>query len=273
MPYEPGGKPQPGRPTTPMEFLAALRLLRLRSGLTFRQLAARSGNVLPPSTTASVLNRVALPKRQFVDAFTRACGLEEGEVAAWLAVRDALGGGSLAVGGGYPSSVERVDGAAAPDCPVHDRMTSRPPVPELLPADIADFTGREAEVGWLCDRLHVGDERSSPAPAVAVVSGMGGVGKTSLAVHVAHRLAEVFPDGRLYADLRSEDAAPLDPTEILARLLRALGVPNRAIPGDGASARNVPLDAGRSQSPRRAGQRRREEQMRPLLPGTAECRW
>lgn len=67
------------------------------------------------------------------------------------------------------------------------------------------------------------------AMVTVVISGKGGIGKTSLAVHLAHRLREVFRDGQLYVDLRAAHGR-VEPAEVLARFLRAIGVPGRAIP-------------------------------------------
>jgi tetratricopeptide (TPR) repeat protein/transcriptional regulator with XRE-family HTH domain len=87
-----------------------------------------------------------------------------------------------------------------------------------LPADLADFTGRETESALVAELL-----RASSAVAI---DGMAGVGKTSLAVHVAHQLAASFPDGGLYLDLHgfTPGHEPLEPSAALARLLGALGV-------------------------------------------------
>src|SRR5258708_1827366 len=82
--------PQPDRVGTPAEFAAALRALRTWSGLTFRQLEGKAtafGSSLPASTVATTVNRTTLPREQFVDAFTRACGLGDEEVRQWLDVR------------------------------------------------------------------------------------------------------------------------------------------------------------------------------------------
>ena len=87
-----------------------------------------------------------------------------------------------------------------------------------LPADLGDFTGREVESALVTQLLQ-------SANAV-VIDGMAGVGKTSLAVHVAHRLAPSFPDGGLYLDLRgfTPGEEPLEPSVALARLLSVVGV-------------------------------------------------
>ncbi|MDW5326173.1 AfsR/SARP family transcriptional regulator [Plantactinospora sp. KLBMP9567] len=98
------------------------------------------------------------------------------------------------------------------------------PVPRQLPPDIAAFTGRHREVAAAHSRLS-GGSPLRPPPVVAI-SGAGGVGKSALAVHLAHRLAHWFPDGQLYVDLRGATAGlrPLPPLEVLGRFLRALGV-------------------------------------------------
>jgi DNA-binding SARP family transcriptional activator/tetratricopeptide (TPR) repeat protein len=101
------------------------------------------------------------------------------------------------------------------------------PTPAELPPDIADFTGRDDEVASLTEVL------TKPRPgtvALASIAGLGGLGKTTLAVHVAHRIAERFPDGQLYADLRGASADPARPEDVLSRLLFALGVSPTGIP-------------------------------------------
>ncbi|MFD8493694.1 BTAD domain-containing putative transcriptional regulator [Amycolatopsis sp. NPDC059657] len=102
-------------------------------------------------------------------------------------------------------------------------------VPAELPPDVADFTDRQAEVERLCELL-------APGKAPVAINGPGGVGKSALAVHVAHRLADRFPDGQLYVDLQGATAGlePLAPAEVLDRWLHTLG-------GDPT---RVPLDTG-----------------------------
>jgi tetratricopeptide (TPR) repeat protein/transcriptional regulator with XRE-family HTH domain len=113
-----------------------------------------------------------------------------------------------------------------------------------LPPDIYDFSGRAAELQELLDAL------TGAAPAVAVVSvaGMGGIGKTALAVHGARRLTGMFPDGFLYLNLRAHGGGePAQPLELLQRLLRALGVDEGQVPveADVAAARYRSVLAGR----------------------------
>jgi tetratricopeptide (TPR) repeat protein len=107
---------------------------------------------------------------------------------------------------------------------------------------------------------------------VSAVTGTAGVGKSALAVHVAHQLAAAFPDGQLYASLRGAHPHPLDPAEVLGGFLRALGVDGAAIPSA------VEERAGLYRS-LLAGRRvlvvlddaGGEAQVRPLLPGSPTC--
>ena len=71
---------------------------------------------------------------------------------------------------------------------------------------------------------------------ISAVAGMGGIGKTALAVHAAHRLRDRYPDGQLFACLQGA-TRPLSPAEVLARFLRDLGLPDAAIPAGEANAR------------------------------------
>jgi DNA-binding SARP family transcriptional activator len=145
------------------------------------------------------------------------------------------------------------------------------PGPRELPADIPAFTGRSAELSEL-DRLLTG--RAEPtAMVISAVSGTAGVGKTALAIHWSHRVAEHFPDGQLYVNLRGYDPSqPSTGAEALARLLRTLSGPGQDIPDDEdeRATRYRSLLAGKrmlivldnAQS---------AEQVRPLLPGTPAC--
>ncbi|MBF9129618.1 winged helix-turn-helix domain-containing protein [Plantactinospora sp. S1510] len=99
---------------------------------------------------------------------------------------------------------------------------SEPPRPHQLPPTVADFTGRRRAVGWLENTLSVPSDRLR----VIALSGPAGVGKSSLAWYVAHRLRQRYPDGQLYADLRGSWPDPVDPLAVLGRFLRVLGVPD-----------------------------------------------
>lgn len=106
--------------------------------------------------------------------------------------------------------------------------TEPPAVPRLLPTDIADFTGRAEQVE-LIRRLLVTDTCQSAVPII-VVTGKPGIGKSTLAVHASHIIADSFPDGQLYVNLHGGSSPVLHPSQVLERFLRALGVPGSEIP-------------------------------------------
>jgi tetratricopeptide (TPR) repeat protein/transcriptional regulator with XRE-family HTH domain len=139
-----------------------------------------------------------------------------------------------------------------------------------LPRDVASFTGREAELARLMGAI---DTLAANAGAVGIhaIDGMAGIGKTTFAVHAAHRLAEAFPDGQFFLPLHAHTRGqrPVDPADALASLLLTAGVPAAQIPlgledratrwRDHVAGKKVLLlldDA--------AG----HDQVRPLLPGT-----
>ncbi|WP_406411220.1 BTAD domain-containing putative transcriptional regulator [Streptomyces sp. NBC_01614] len=101
--------------------------------------------------------------------------------------------------------------------------------PRQLPADIGDLVADDTIVSAVCDAVTEGQDMGHLN--VVLVLGRPGVGKSTLARHVAHRVAaEYFPDGQLYCDLRGPGGQPVGPAEALGRFLRALGVPGHAIP-------------------------------------------
>jgi len=110
------------------------------------------------------------------------------------------------------------------------RQTAAGPVSSFrqLPPDIADFTGREAELARIADAAGKGGD----GPVVVFLTGMGGVGKTRLAVRAAWSLADRYPDGQLFTDLRGYDPElpPADPGAVLDGFLGLLGVPRAEIP-------------------------------------------
>ncbi|WP_404955076.1 AfsR/SARP family transcriptional regulator [Streptomyces sp. 147326] len=107
------------------------------------------------------------------------------------------------------------------------------PRPAQLPFSPGDLIGRTEAVRDLLDALTA---PRAGSVAVAAVTGTGGVGKSALAVHVAQRLRDRFPDGQLYASLRGTSAEPADPGTVLAGFLQALGAQEPAIP-DGPEER------------------------------------
>ncbi|PRY44786.1 AfsR/SARP family transcriptional regulator [Umezawaea tangerina] len=143
--------------------------------------------------------------------------------------------------------------------------------PAQLPPAVRTFAGRDRE---LADLDAVLPAASGPA-GVVVVSGTAGVGKTALAVHWAHRVADRFPDGQFYVDLRGFDpagASALHPSDALRGFLEALGVPVAGLPveQDGLSGRYRSALAGKRVLVvlDNAGD---VGQVRPLLPGSPGC--
>jgi len=92
-----------------------------------------------------------------------------------------------------------------------------PPRPCQLPADLADFTGREDEVRELLALLGEG----AAGATISAIGGMGGVGKTALAVHVAHQVLERYPDGQIVVEMGGTSERPLTPVEAMGRVLHA----------------------------------------------------
>jgi DNA-binding SARP family transcriptional activator/Flp pilus assembly protein TadD len=135
-----------------------------------------------------------------------------------------------------------------------------------LPRDVNQFTGRTTELRYLL--------RSLEESSIAAIDGMAGIGKTALAVRLAHQLAPQYPHGQLFLDLHAytPGSAPLAPTAALDKLLRAVGVSGAAMPED--------LDERAALwRTKLVGQRMLivldnaadTAQVRPLLPGTSEC--
>jgi DNA-binding SARP family transcriptional activator len=162
--------------------------------------------------------------------------------------------------------------APAPEVPGILRVTSpgpRPVVPRQLPAAVAHFTGRRAELDALTRPL---DRTASPDGAVTIwtVAGTAGIGKTALALHWAHRVADRFGDGQLYASLRGfgPRVAPAAPGEVIrglpGRAGRAAREPARPRGGSGGP---VPEPAGRPPHARGARQRAGRRAGAPVAAG------
>jgi tetratricopeptide (TPR) repeat protein/transcriptional regulator with XRE-family HTH domain len=145
------------------------------------------------------------------------------------------------------------------------------PVPRQLPAAVADFTGRGAELAALAQTL---DQSAGATPGTVVISAIGGtagVGKTTLALHWAHQVADRFPDGQLHVNLRGFDSSGTTVTaaEAIRGFLDALGVPPSRIP----PTPEAQAALYRSQLAARRmlvvlDNARDEQQVRPLLPAS-----
>jgi DNA-binding SARP family transcriptional activator len=155
------------------------------------------------------------------------------------------------------------------------RLEAPEPVvrPAQLPPDLLVFSGRRAELGSLLEITEAASD-SAGAPATVLISGMAGIGKTTLAVHWAHGIADRFPDGQLYVELRGFAPArtPLDPAEALRGMLTALGVPPRHLPNgvDALAGLYRSLLSGRRLLVL-LDDASGTEQVRPLLPASPGC--
>ncbi|SNR25896.1 AfsR/SARP family transcriptional regulator [Actinomadura mexicana] len=152
--------------------------------------------------------------------------------------------------------------------------------PHTLPHDPRVFVGRDEELRQLMDMVPAVGEHGAAGPpsastvTVVTLDGMPGVGKTALAVRLAHRLAEQFPDGQMFLSLHAHDPRqkPLGPAEALDTLLRMIGLPAARVPralDERAALWRSQLAASRAilVLDDAAG----HEQVRPLLPASAGC--
>ncbi len=172
-----------------------LRTHRVRSALTQEELAAGSG-VSVRAISDMERGRAKGPQQRTVAALARVLELEGAELRA---LHDTAKAG---------------------------RMRHQPSAaPWALPPDVPDLTGRDEELRRL-ERAAGGGR----ATEVVVVHGPPGAGKTTLVVHAAYRLAERFPDGCLFVDLRGMDARPVPSGEVMHKVLRTLGIAEDRIP-------------------------------------------
>ncbi|MFF2548999.1 BTAD domain-containing putative transcriptional regulator [Kitasatospora sp. NPDC058063] len=154
---------------------------------------------------------------------------------------------------------------AVPEAAAKDRPTA--PAPAQLPADVLDFSGRTELVSDLSTVLM---NATGQAVVVTSLAGIGGVGKTTLAVHVAHRVRAEFPDGQLYVDLRGAGASPADPVVVLGDFLHALGVTENPESMEQRAALYRSLLANRRMLIL-LDNARDADQIRPLIPGVSGC--
>ena len=237
-----------------LTFADLLRQLRAEARLTQEELADAAG--LSPRSVSDLergINRTA--RKDTAVLLAGALGLS-GEVAESF-VAAARGRGPAA------------DVAAARKG--RPRGRSRRRRPAGLPRDVASFTGRRAELARL---MEASDASAAKAGVVGIhaIDGMAGIGKTTLAVHAAHRLAEAFPDGQFFLPLHAhtQGQRPVDLAHALASLLLIIGVPAARDParaGGPGAARWRDQVAGKKVLlvlDDAAG----HDQIRPVLPGT-----
>ncbi|MEV4629478.1 hypothetical protein AB0J90_24765 [Micromonospora sp. NPDC049523] len=200
------------------QYVALLRQVRDQSGLAYRVIARRAranGDVLPASTLATMFGRATLPRRELVVALLRACDVPATRMTTWLTAWQRLAA-DRDVRPNPLRLLPPAESAALVDSP--PRVAGG--VPFQLPPPPMVIVGRGDETRRLLGTMG-GDG------AVCLVAGAGGVGKSALVLHLAHRVAARYPGGCLYVDLHGASAgiAPTEPAEVLARFLRALGAP------------------------------------------------
>lgn len=166
------------------------------------------------------------------------------------------------------ASVQKLHQRILADDPALATAPAASPVPRQLPRDTCHFTGRDTELTAMEATLCPADVMS---PAITIVTGMAGSGKTALAVHFAHLVADRFPDGQLFVDLRGHaDDDPVPAAEALRRFLRALGAMDMPGDIDEAAAMYRSLLAGKRILVL-LDNAATASQVTPLLPGSPGC--
>jgi tetratricopeptide (TPR) repeat protein/transcriptional regulator with XRE-family HTH domain len=251
---------EPGSGPEPTGFGLQLRRLRLASRLTQEELAARSGLSVRAIADAES-GRTRRLRRYSAERIAFSLGLPEPALAEFVAAargqQPASGPDDQQISGRGPANAVGAD----------------PATPRELPAAVGHFVGRNAELTALTRLLDEDVQRQAGTVVISAIGGTAGVGKTALAISWAHQMADRFPDGQLYVNLRGYDRdEPVTSADALAGFLRALGVPGQQIP-------DQLEDRSRMYRSRLAGRRilvlldnaRDSEQVRPLLPGEDSC--
>ena len=242
-----------------------LRRQRVAAGLTQEDLAQLSG--VSVRTIADLeRGRTRRPYPSSVRALIRAIGLPDAAGTELVARYRGAADGTAADG-------TAADGARDERAPTAPTAPTAAAVPRQLPTAVPHFTGRAGELEFL-DRTLDDADRGAAGVVIAVLGGTAGVGKTALALHWAHRVADRFGDGQLYANLRGFDPAglPADPAEVLRGFLDALQVHPERIPADteGLAALYRSLLAGRKMLVL-LDNAADVAQVRPLLPASPRC--
>jgi DNA-binding SARP family transcriptional activator len=156
--------------------------------------------------------------------------------------------------------------------PVLKECPAPPPNPAQLPHNVRHFAGREQELAQI--RSLSAAAAPDGAMVICAINGIAGVGKTALAVHAAHQMADHFTDGQLYADLGAfeEGRPPRSPEEVLDQFVRALGATPESVPEhlEEKAALYRSLAAGRRLLVV-VDNAANSRQVRPLLPGVPGC--
>ena len=273
------------------QFADRLKRLRQRAGSpSLSRLAALTADLPQPlarSTISDKLTAKSLPDWEFVAAFLAACAAyaeqsgsplpaDAVDKADWdathlrmlRAVDRTRSADRLAAAA--RAQLGRGDAAPAAADPAHEAGSSV--VPRQLPAALRHFAGRAAAVRVLDGLL--GEALAGATVVISAIIGTAGIGKTALAVHWAHRVADRFPDGQLYVNLRGFDprGSPMSPAEAVRGFLDALEVPPQQVPTtvQAQAALYRSLLAGRRMLVV-LDNARDAEQVRPLLPGAPGC--
>lgn len=174
---------------------------------------------VPRSTLHNYLTGKTLPPADILDALVIALGADAGEQRAWAEAWHRV-----------CDDIDRQRRSAECSSGPHRASATDTAVPRQLPPDVAGFTGREHELRALDEVCEAA--RAEGRVAIGVVSGLAGVGKTTLVVHWAHRAAARFPDGQLFVDLHGfgPSASTMGPDEVVRGFLHALGVAPRDVP-------------------------------------------
>ncbi len=245
-----------------MSFATLLRQLRTEAGLTQEELAEAA--TLSPRAVSDLERGVSVTARKET---ARLLGDALNLTGPARAMFEAAARGQEATADARMTAEET--SAASVGAPM-----STAAAVHALPRDTANFTGRVPEFEQLMSELEsaLSGEGFGKVVGVHAIDGMAGIGKTTFAVHAAHRLASRFPDGQFFLPLHSHTPGqrPADPEAALGTLLLTTGIATKEVP-DGLDARTMMWRNGI------AGKRVllvlddavSHEQVRPLLPGTA----
>jgi tetratricopeptide (TPR) repeat protein len=238
------------------DFGALLRLRRSAAGLTQEELSELSG--LSTRAIADMeRGRTGRPYRSSVLRLAGALALP-GPEREQLVQAARPGAGQAAMTSGWPASGQ-----------------AKPPVsaPRQLPPAVPHFTGRVDELKALTGLLD-GTTGAAGTVVISAIAGPAGIGKTSLAVHWAHQVADRFPDGQLYVNLRGfgPSGEPVSAAEVLREFLDTLGVPSGQIPATTEARTGLYRSLLASRSMLILLDNARDAaQVRPLLPGAPAC--